>query len=93
MSRKARIQSLLDEAAMEIFHHIKDSEPSYPERWVPAANIKDELGLKLHSYPRENTIYCETGWLFGTLARILEDKDLVEFRKAKNRAFYRTVIA
>jgi hypothetical protein len=90
MSRKAKIQSLLDEAAMEIFGHIKDFEPSYPERWVPAANIKDELGLKLPSYPQENKINNETGWLFGTLARILEDKGLVEFRKANNRSFYRT---
>lgn len=90
MSRKAKIQSLLDEAAMEILGHIKDSEPSYPERWVPAANIKDELGLKLPSYPQENQINNKTGWLFGTLARILEDKGLVEFRKANNRSFYRT---
>jgi len=90
MSRKDKIQGLLDEAAMEICGHIKDSEPSYPERWVPAANIKDALGLKLPSYPRENKINNETGWLFGTLARILEDKGLVEFRKASNRSFYRT---
>jgi hypothetical protein len=41
MSRKVKIQRLLDEAAMEIYGHIKDSEPSYPERWVPAVKIKD----------------------------------------------------
>jgi len=90
MSRKDTIQRLLDETAIEIFGHIKDSEPSYPERWVPAANIKDELGLKLPSYPQKNKINNETGWLFGTLARILEDKGLVEFRKANNRSFYRS---
>lgn len=90
MSRKTKIQGLLDEAAMEIFGHIKDSELSYPERWVPAASIKDALGLKLPSYPRKNKINNETGWLFATLARILEDKGLVEFRKENKRSFYRT---
>lgn len=46
--------------------------------------------VKLPSYPQENKINNETGWLFGTLARILEDKGLVEFRKANNRSFYGT---
>jgi len=90
MTRRASIHRLLEEAAMEIWGHIKDTEAAHPERWVPAAYIKDELGLKLPSYPRENKINSETGWLFGTLARILEDRELVEFRKANNRSFYRT---
>jgi len=89
MNRKSNIHKLLSEAAMEIFGYIKDSEPSYVERWVPALTIKDDLSLKLSSYPKENKINNETGWLFGTLARMLEDKGLIEFRKANNRSFYR----
>lgn len=90
MTRRANIHRLLEEAAMEICGYIKDTEMAYPDRWVPAASIKDELGLKLPSYPRENKINNETGWLFGTLARILEDRELVEFRKSNNRSFYRS---
>lgn len=90
MNRKSKIHRLLDEAAMEIYGFISDCETSHVERWVPASSIKDQLGLKLSSYPQENTIDNKTGWLFGTLARMLQDKGLVEFKKINNRSFYRT---
>lgn len=37
--------------------------------------------VKHPSYPQENKINNETGWLFGTLARILEDNGLVDSEK------------
>lgn len=90
MSRKAKILSLLDEITMEIYGFIKEVEISYPERWVPAAVIKNDLDLKFSSYPLENEIDNKTGWLFATFARMLQEKGIVEFRKSGTRSFYRT---
>lgn len=88
--RKAKIYALLDEAAMEIYSFVKEIENSYTERWVPAADIKNDLELKFSSYPIENEIDNKTGWLFATFARMLQEKDLLEFRKAGARSYYRT---
>jgi len=90
MNIKVRIHKLLEETALEIYGYIKEHEDSCVERWVPAATIKNDLDLKLSSYPQENKIDNKTGWLFATFARMLQDKDLVEFRNDGSRSFYRT---
>lgn len=90
MSRKIKILNLLEETAMEIYGFIKEVETSYPERWVPAVDIKNDLDLKYSSYPLENVIDNKTGWLFATFARMLQEKGIVEFRKSGTRSFYRT---
>jgi len=90
MSRKRTIHKLLDDVSTEIYGFIKDVEPSYPERWVPAVDIKNELDLKFSAYPQGNEIDNPTGWLFSSFARMLQDKDLVEFKKAGSRSFYRS---
>ena len=90
MNRKDAIHWLLKVIAFELFEFIRESEPSYEDRWVPAAYIKDTLELNFVAVPRENVQYGEKGWLFAILARMLEDEGLVEYKKEENRAFYST---
>ena len=90
MNRKEKIHQLLKEAADEIHAFIKESESEYPDRWMSAADIKNSLGLMLPAVPVQNKQYGDKGWLFATLMRNLEDRNLVEFKKeANNRTFYR----
>lgn len=91
MNRKEKIHQLLEDAANEILAFIKEQESQYTDRWVPAADIKNQLGLTLLAVPRSNKEQKATGWLFATLTRTLEDKDLVEFKKESNkRSYYRS---
>ena len=90
MSHKAKIQELFDQMAIEMLAFIKESESRYTGSWVPAPYIKDELGLKKVSYPKGNKTDKETGWLLATLARHLQDKGLVDFKKTGSRSFYKS---
>lgn len=91
MNRKEKIHQLLTEAADEILAFIKESESAYRDRWMPAADIKNRLGLMLPAVPQQNEQYGAKGWLFATLMRSLEDRNQVEFKKeANNRTFYRS---
>jgi len=80
----------LDEAAYEVLAYIKDSELLFEDRWVPAADIKSKLELNFVAVPKLATQYGEKGWLFAILARMLEDKALVEYEKRGSRAYYRS---
>lgn len=91
MNHKIRIHELIDKISKEVYEFIKESENSFNEGWVPATYIKDELGLKLSSYPQENEIDHKTGWFFATIARYLQDKNKVKFKKTGNRSFYKTL--
>lgn len=93
MQRKVTIHKHLNEAATELLEFIRDSEPEFREQdyWVPAAKIKNDLDLNLVAVPKRGKQYGERGWLFATLARILEDKSLVEYKKVGTRAYYRSV--
>ncbi len=51
MDRKSAIHSHMNIIAMELFGFIKDSEPSYEDRWVPAAGIKKALELNFVAVP------------------------------------------
>ena len=92
MTRKDTIHKLLNDAALELLAFIKESESKFKEHdhWVPAAEIKEALDLNLVAVPRGGTQYGEKGWVFATLARMLEDKSLVEHKKIGSRAFYRS---
>lgn len=92
MTRKDKIHELLNDAALELLAFIKDSESKFNEQdhWVPAAEIKDNLDLNFVAVPRSGTQYGKKGWVFATLARMLEDNLLVEYRKIGSRAFYRS---
>jgi hypothetical protein len=90
MDSKRKIHGWIGKISNELLEFIKDKEASYEDGWVPAAEIKNELGLKFDSTPREGKQYGEKGWFFAIIARILEDKDRVEYKKDGSRAFYRT---
>lgn len=92
MTRKDVIHKLLDDAAIELLAFIKDCESKFKDRdrWVPAAEIKDNLDLNFVAVPRSGKQYGPKGWVFATLARMLEDKSLVEYKKTGSRAFYRS---
>lgn len=90
MNRKDAISALIKVMSFEVLEFIREKEPSYDNRWVPAADIKNALDLNLVAVPRENIQYGEKGWLFAILARILEDEGLVEYKKDGSRAFYRS---
>ncbi len=90
MSRKTKVHELFGEIADEVLLFIKESESGFPDGWVPAAYIKDQLGLKLSSYPQSNKIDNKTGWLFAIIARYLEDQNKIDFKKIGNRSFYKS---
>ena len=83
---------MLNDASLERLAFIKDSESKFKDQdhWVPAAEIKNELDLNFVAVPKSGIQYGEKGWVFATLARMLEDKSLVEYKKIGNRAFYRS---
>ncbi len=91
MIHKVKIHELFEQIANEVCAFIKESESNYGDGWVPATFIKDELELKKSSYPQENEIDNKTGWLFAIIARHLEDKTKIIFKKDGNRSFYKTV--
>lgn len=91
MDRKEKIHELLKQMAEELLAYIKERKDQYGEGWVPSVNIKKELELNFEAVPKQNEQYGEKGWLFAILARSLEDRGLVEYKKVKNRAFYRSV--
>jgi hypothetical protein len=60
--------------------------------WIPAKQAKQDLGLMLNCVPVSNPNEKSNrpqGWVFGALARMLEEKGQVEFRKEKNRSYYK----
>lgn len=92
MSHKEKIAELFDVMADEVRSFIEESGSGFPEGWVPAAYIKDQLDLKKSSYPQSNEIDNKTGWLFATLARYLEDQHKVIFKKVGGRSFYKSCV-
>ena len=90
MNHKDRVHELFDLMAKELLAFIAENESNFSQNWVPATYIKDKLSLKLSAYPQGNKIDNKTGWLFSTLARYLQDQNLVNFMKNdKNRSFYK----
>ena len=93
MSRKDKIHRLLNDAALELLAYIKESESKFkdPDRWVPAAETRNSLDLNFLAAPKAASIYIDTGRVFAALARILEDRSLLECKKLLGRSFYRSV--
>lgn len=89
MDRKAGIHRYLEAASIELLEFIKERMPLAKDGWVAASEIKQSLGLNFVAVPRAGKQYGERGWLFATLARMLEDKNLVEYKKVGSRAYYR----
>jgi|GEM_PF-1576518 hypothetical protein len=91
MSHKEKIHELFDTMVLEMAAFIKESESAFTGGWVPATYIKDQLNLKKSAYPQGNKIDNDTGWLFATMARHLQDRNAVAFKKEGNRSYYRSI--
>jgi hypothetical protein len=92
MNRKDKIHKLIHEAADELLAFIKESEAEFEDGWVPSAVIKTRLDLNFAAVPAANEQYGAKGWLFAILARMLEDRFLLEHKKESNRrSFYRSL--
>ena len=91
MDRKARVHELIKQIAIEVLQTVKEQESKFPERWVPAAHIRKDLELDFVAVPKANKQYGEKGWLFAIIARMLEDDNLIEYRKTGNRAYLRSL--
>ena len=91
VDRKQRIHELLAEVSHEVLEYIKEIETSYSHRWVPSVDVKMALQLNFDCVPKNNKQFGQKGWLLAILARILEDKGLIEYHKIGNRAFLRSI--
>ena len=91
MEYKAIMHRLIADCADVLLAYVKQTEPHYNDRWVPAATIKKELGINLLAVPRANATQGAQGWFFATLARLLEDQGRLEYQTQGARAFCRSV--
>ena len=93
MSYRDNIHALIKGISMEVLSYIKEQEtqPQFTDRWVPAADIKNSLDLSFVAVPKANKQYGEKGWFFAIIARILEDKNLIEYKKVGSRTFCRSL--
>ena len=91
MDHKERIHALLDECANEVLAFVKERESLYSDRWVPAVEVKDSLKLNFVPYPASSEQHGEKGWLFAILARMLENKGTLEYKREGSRSFCRSV--
>ena len=90
MSHKTKVHELFSLMSIEVLAFIKESESGFTEGWVPATYVKDQLELKLSSYPQSNKIDNKTGWLFAIIARYLEDNNSLIFKKDGSRSYYKS---
>ncbi len=93
MSHRDNIHNLMEQISIEVLSFIKEEERKFKDRdrWVPAAHIKNSLDLNLIAVPQANANQGARGWLFGIIARRLEDKKLIEYKKNEGRAFCRSL--
>jgi hypothetical protein len=91
MSSKEKIHHLLHQCCDELLLVVKDRESLHPDRWVPAAELKKSLELNFVAVPKGSKQYGEKGWLFATLARMLEDQGRLEYRREGSRSYCRSV--
>ncbi len=92
MNAKDRIHALIDNISMEVLKFIREHESLSNDRWVPAAQIKNELALNFAVVPKANRQYTEVGWFFAIITRLLEDQNLIQYKKDNGRAYYRSTL-
>jgi hypothetical protein len=90
MNSKEKIHALLRECCDELLAYIKEREAFHEGRWVPAAEIKKNLEINFVAVPKNGPQQGPKGWVFATLARMLEDEARLEYSMQGSRAFYRT---
>jgi hypothetical protein len=89
MDRKAAIHRHLEAASNELLEFIRERMPLAQDGWVPASEVKRSLDLNFVAVPTVGKQYGARGWLFAALARMLEDRRLLEYKKVGSRAFCR----
>jgi phage FluMu gp28-like protein len=90
MTRKDKVQSLIQQLADEIYDFIKEKEIDFKDGLVPTTAIKNELELNFLCVPKDNKQYGPKGWVFAAIARILEDQDRIIYKKVGNNSFCKT---
>jgi hypothetical protein len=90
MGHKANVHRLLRESALEVLAFVRTREPFHAERWVPIVEVKNTLALNLVAVSKDSTQYGAKGWVFASLARMLEDDGLLEYRRVGSRSYCRS---
>lgn len=90
MNTKDKIHGLIKEISSEVLQFIRENESPSNDGWVPVAQIKNDLELNFAAVPKTNQQYGQKGWFFAIIARLLEDQNLIEYKKFNERAYYRT---
>lgn len=90
MTRKDKVQSLIQQLADEIYEFIKENESVVKDGWVPTTTIKNKLELNFLCVPKENKQYGPKGWVFAAIARLLEDHDRILYKKVGHNSFCKT---
>jgi len=85
------VHDLIEKISIEILHFIRKHELTSQDRWVSAAFIKTTLHLNFVAVPKNNKQYGQKGWFFAIIARLLEDRGLLEYKKTDGKAYYRTI--
>jgi hypothetical protein len=88
---KDKIHGLLHDCCNVVLEYVREREPLHPDRWVPIADVKKGLELNFVAVPKSSKQYGEKGWLFASLARMLEDEERLEYRKEGSRSYCRSV--
>lgn len=91
MNSKDKIHSLLRQCCDEILIYVQEREPLHADRWVPTAEVKTGLALNFVAVPKSSKQYGEKGWLFATLARMLEDEGRLQYNRQGNRSYCRSI--
>lgn len=91
MNSKDKIHSLLRQCCDEILIYVQEREPLHADRWVPTAEVKTGLALNFVAVPKSSKQYGEKGWLFATLARMLEDEGRLQYKRQGNRSYCRSI--
>lgn len=90
MDHKGTVHRHLRDAALVILDFVKTREPFYQDRWVPIVEVKKTLALNLVAVSRSSKQYGEKGWVFASLARLLENEGLLEYKREGSRSFCRS---
>ena len=92
MHPKDKNHALLRECCGEVLAYVKERESHYSDGLVPATDVNDGLQINFSAVPKRSKDPAgQKGWLFATLARMLEDDELLEHHKKGSRSYYRVV--
>lgn len=92
MAIEYKIHSLLKECCQEVLAFVREREKLYADGLVPATDVNEGLKINFSAVPKNSKNPSgQRGWLFATLARMLEDEGHLEHHKKGARSYYRVV--